>query len=223
MRKEQTRERFKEAARKLCSQKGFYRVQVSDITKEAGLSTGSFYLYFSDKDSILYEILDDYFESYIRNFKKIQVDLTHLSLAKKLGILRRLFRFSLEYNLANSGVFLTWYRHGFGVSETIDKRIQEFLAELETLLVKDIRGFLENRVDDPHTLAKSIIGMNLYLSHQLIIEESKTPLAKVVKNATQLIGAGLMSYYVPTRNMNAVEKFAEKVKSSNRDRTQDLV
>ena len=49
----ETKARLIKAARKAISQKGFENVSVEDITREAGVSTGSFYTYFKRKEDIV--------------------------------------------------------------------------------------------------------------------------------------------------------------------------
>ncbi len=55
--KKETRKRLIEAGKKVIFEKGFHRARVSDITSEAGLAHGTFYLYFKTKDDFLLELL----------------------------------------------------------------------------------------------------------------------------------------------------------------------
>ncbi|MBR1741234.1 MAG: TetR/AcrR family transcriptional regulator [Lachnospiraceae bacterium] len=52
----ETRKKILEAARRAILEKGFDRVSVSDIAKEAGVATGSFYTYFKRKEDIIEEL-----------------------------------------------------------------------------------------------------------------------------------------------------------------------
>ncbi len=52
----ETRKKILEAARKAILEKGFDKVSVSDIAKEAGVATGSFYTYFKKKEDIIEEL-----------------------------------------------------------------------------------------------------------------------------------------------------------------------
>jgi AcrR family transcriptional regulator len=60
-RRESTRLRIKETARAIFAQKGFDAANVSDIVSKLGLAQGTFYYHFSDKKSILVEMLNDFF------------------------------------------------------------------------------------------------------------------------------------------------------------------
>lgn len=54
------------AGLKLFSEKGFYKTNSKEIANEAGVSIGSFYMYFADKKDLFKEVLIDY-HSKIRN------------------------------------------------------------------------------------------------------------------------------------------------------------
>ena len=52
----ETRKRIVTAAKKLITEKGFEKVSIEDIAKEAEVSTGSFYTYFKRKEDVVEEL-----------------------------------------------------------------------------------------------------------------------------------------------------------------------
>jgi AcrR family transcriptional regulator len=52
-----TREKLLEAGKRVIYRKGFHSARVSDITEEAGVAHGTFYLYFKAKEDFLLELL----------------------------------------------------------------------------------------------------------------------------------------------------------------------
>lgn len=58
-----SRAQILKAARKLFAQQGYFKCKVSDIAREAGMSQGNVYWYFSSKEALLKEILADGFEA----------------------------------------------------------------------------------------------------------------------------------------------------------------
>jgi len=52
----ETRRKIVAAAKKLITEKGFESVAIEDIAKEAGVSTGSFYTYFKQKEDVIEEL-----------------------------------------------------------------------------------------------------------------------------------------------------------------------
>ena len=72
----ETKNRIYTAAIDLMDRKGFENITIADISKEAGVSVGAFYHYFSSKNDILAEIFrkaDDYFTQVIDELKKESV------------------------------------------------------------------------------------------------------------------------------------------------------
>jgi AcrR family transcriptional regulator len=53
---ERTRQRLLDTARALLERDGYHAMRITDIAADAGLSTGVFYIYFSDKDALVLEI-----------------------------------------------------------------------------------------------------------------------------------------------------------------------
>jgi AcrR family transcriptional regulator len=67
------------AGLQLFSEKGFYKTNSKEIAKKAGVSIGSFYIYFSDKKDLFKEVLIDY-HGKIRNvLKSINIEKYILS------------------------------------------------------------------------------------------------------------------------------------------------
>lgn len=75
-----TRERIVQAAKKLHEARGLTNVSVDEIVAEAGVSKGSFYVYFRRKEDIAQDIA-------FRKFDSIKEDLEHFSgtTAEKIG------------------------------------------------------------------------------------------------------------------------------------------
>ena len=69
LKSERTRERIRIAAAKVLSQNGFHATRVIDISTEAGLAEGSFYVYFKDKvevaEDVLMALLLEHLASYV--------------------------------------------------------------------------------------------------------------------------------------------------------------
>ncbi len=53
----QSRQRLLDAAEKVFGEKGYFASSVSDITREAGVALGSFYIYFESKHEVFVEVL----------------------------------------------------------------------------------------------------------------------------------------------------------------------
>ncbi|GEO46155.1 TetR/AcrR family transcriptional regulator [Companilactobacillus kimchii] len=58
-------------AKKLFIEKNYFEVSTNEIAKQTGVSIGTLYSYFSSKDDILAELLNDYNNSFLPILKKI--------------------------------------------------------------------------------------------------------------------------------------------------------
>jgi TetR/AcrR family transcriptional repressor of nem operon len=108
LKSERTRERIRIAAAKVLSENGFHATRVIDITTEAGLAEGSFYVYFKDKvevaQDVLMALLLEHLASYVHAdqtqdpFDAIfKANLRWIALARgNAGLIRCLFQVSEE-------------------------------------------------------------------------------------------------------------------------------
>lgn len=71
---ERTRESLVEAARKVFERDGYLDARITDITKEAGVSSGSFYTYFDDKEEVFAAVVD-----------AVQEDMLHPHVRERVG------------------------------------------------------------------------------------------------------------------------------------------
>ena len=74
--KNQKRKRIVDKAWELIAKNGYEETKVEDITRELGISKGSFYTYFETKDELLYEILEKLKMEILEYLKKINVNQT---------------------------------------------------------------------------------------------------------------------------------------------------
>lgn len=74
--KSQKRKRIVDKAWELIAKNGYEETKVEDITRELGISKGSFYIYFETKDELLYEILEKLKMEILEYLKKINVNQT---------------------------------------------------------------------------------------------------------------------------------------------------
>jgi TetR/AcrR family transcriptional regulator, fatty acid metabolism regulator protein len=68
---EDTRRKLAETALRLFAERGYERVAVDDICREAGVSKGTFYVYFASKDQVLVEELLDLDRFYLDSLPEI--------------------------------------------------------------------------------------------------------------------------------------------------------
>lgn len=72
--KSQKRKKIVDKAWELFAKNGYEETKVEDITKDLGISKGSFYTYFATKDELLYEVLEKIKKEVIGNLENINVN-----------------------------------------------------------------------------------------------------------------------------------------------------
>ena len=72
----QKRKKIIDKVWELFAKNGYEETKVEDITKDLGISKGSFYTYFATKEELLYEVLGKIKKEIIENLENINVDQT---------------------------------------------------------------------------------------------------------------------------------------------------
>jgi AcrR family transcriptional regulator len=112
------------AAERLIAEKGFYNTKVEEITKEAGVAKGTFYLYFKTKEDIFKEVFKHRAEEY--KIKILPVyELNGSSRDILLEMTKRYLRFSIE----NRNFFLLILRIIESERELAEKLKEEYHCE----------------------------------------------------------------------------------------------
>lgn len=66
---ERTRDRLKLAAVTVLNKLGYQKMRIADICKAAGISAGSFYLYYANKDEITIDVLTEFLDTIEENYR----------------------------------------------------------------------------------------------------------------------------------------------------------
>jgi TetR/AcrR family fatty acid metabolism transcriptional regulator len=92
--------RILEAAVKVFAKKGFFQATISHIAKEAGVADGTIYLYFKNKDDILFQFFNHKAKQVFERFMK-EVEQAETAVEKLRNLVRRhLEEFQKDRNMA---------------------------------------------------------------------------------------------------------------------------
>ncbi len=177
------RENIKSVAQKLFLQKGFDNVSVEEITKQAGISKGSFYTYFKSKDELLKEIalgsIDALKEELIKNAKKLKDPVRSIKI-----FLEKNVHLSETYI---SGILVTLRELNFiqikddKLSALINERIKDTLRDF----VKSLKG------DCSEEDVSLLWGVMLSVWIQIGIEKKKINTSKLALKIWNGLGGGI--------------------------------
>jgi AcrR family transcriptional regulator len=91
LKRKKTKQRILESAVSLFKEKGIQNVTVEEIVTRSNMAKGSFFYHFSNKDQIVYDIINIAFEGYFNNPKQIVHDRSLTANEKLEQVLSYLF------------------------------------------------------------------------------------------------------------------------------------
>jgi len=165
--REETKERLIEAGKRVIFEKGFHRSRISDITQEAGLAHGTFYLYFKTKEDFLLELLSSVRRDMLSLMEKgIELlDKGRVEEGKELVFMKTFDLMVEEKELAKIFFF-----------EAIcgSERFQEFYKEGKTLFLERITQALSIMEEkNPEVKAHILLGTARHLIETAILGRSE--------------------------------------------------
>ena len=162
-----TRERLLSAGKRVIFRKGFHRSRVSDITSEAGVAHGTFYIYFRTKEDLLLELLRSVREELIGLVGKgleLVREGRHEE-AKEIAFVRTFELLMEKRELAK--VF-------FFEAVCTSERFQEFYSESKRVFTEKTVEVLKGLgVPNPETRAHVLIGTARHLIENLILGDER--------------------------------------------------
>lgn len=156
-------EKIVSTALKLFCEKGYYNTTTNEIAKEAGISIGSLYSYYKDKDTIFLEILNRYHENFLTVFEKIRDDVNQaLYKQDKRAWLRILLDELVDLHLSvktlNRELKGLYYIKD-EVREIMDKQSEKIKAETFEILSKNV-----DELDTEHLEVTSLLVVDFISS-----------------------------------------------------------
>ena len=184
-RADRTREKLKEAALDIFSEKSVHAVTVEEITEKADLGKGTLYRHFEDKEQIIITLVEDAVEHLIRIIRKY--DSTPESLE---AMLEHLLNAHYKFYVEAREEFLLLFQGKLLIkleSDTLDELEEPYLRYLKEI-EKELSIYLSPRIAPlkVRRLACAVAGFVFgFFSFAMIgmtsneIEKSITPLRKV--------------------------------------------
>jgi len=179
------------AAIKVFSQKGYHRAKVSDITQKAGISIGTFYMHFQNKNDLFIEVVEEVFRHIVgdaaRHIKGEE------NLGKRLVIRGRTF----FENYTRYVEILNQLRAEIASDEQWpQEKLNRMYKALTGPVIKEAReGIARGEIRagvDPELLAFALTGLIEVLSFRISLDNKYT-----IEDAIRFIGDFLINGLVP--------------------------
>lgn len=185
---EKTLNNIIEGAEKVFREKGYNGSTVKDISKEAGVSVGTFYIYFKDKKSI-YDYLLLSYSRYIRSqIAKRTANLTSRREAEREGLLvfLEIVRENPHiYNIIWESLYIDKHKF-FKYYMNFASRYQEGIEEAKES--GDMREDLDSEI-----VAWMLMGMSNFLGLRYVMFDQDRDLEEIAELALRVIEKGLFT------------------------------
>lgn len=185
VRGQKTREALLRAAEKVFGEKGYYAASISEITQEAEVAMGTFYLYFKDKEDIFRALVQHMLELVRAHLRK-QVGRAQTQLeAERLGLKAFLSFVARHKNL---------YRivlDSYSVDETIYRSYLQVFADVYSRRLGKAEEQGEISPGDAEVRAWCLIGISNFLGMRYALWKRPASMDKVVDAAFDMISHGL--------------------------------
>ncbi|CAG9167180.1 TetR/AcrR family transcriptional regulator [Cupriavidus pinatubonensis] len=184
---QKTRESLLRAAEKVFGERGYYVASISEITQEAKVAMGTFYLYFKDKEDVFRALVQHMLELLRTHLRKHVAPATSQIEAERLGLKAFLSFVSRHKNL---------YRivlDSYSVDETIYSGYFQVFADLYSRRLSRAAEQGEFRPGDAEVRAWCLIGISNFLGMRYALWKRPASMEKVVDAAFDMIRHGLQA------------------------------
>lgn len=182
---QKTREALLRASEKVFGEKGYYTASISEITQEADVAMGTFYLYFKDKEDVFRALVAHMLQLVRTHLRKHVAVATSQIEAEQLGLKAFLSFVSRHKNL---------YRivlDSYSVDESIYRGYFQVFADLYSHRLDDAVAQGELEPGDAEVRAWCLIGISNFLGMRYALWEKPASMDRVVEAAHDLITHGL--------------------------------
>lgn len=182
---QRTRQLVFDAAERVFGEKGFEHASIADITQEAGVALGTFYVYFPDKLSLFVELVDE-LGSRLRKAVAAAVEGS----TDRLETERRGLRGFFQFARAHRSIYRIVHEAEF-VDQRAFRRYYERLADGYSNGLAEAMRAGQIRKLDPELLAYCLMGIGDFLGRRWVLWSSEDALEHVVEQAMSFIRHGI--------------------------------
>ena len=182
------------AAAHLFANNGYHATSITDVIEEAGISRGTFYLYFDSKDTIFLELIEGFIQAIVRAVQVVDPQSADAT-AQIHDNVRRV----VDVVLDNRDLTVLVLREPLGVNPDVDEklaRLYQFLGEMvEGALQNGARVGLTRQVDE-RMVATALIGAfkEIFLRYLVL---APTPLQSREELSRTLFDFGIKGLLLP--------------------------
>jgi len=190
--RERRREEILRAASTLFSQKGYHATSVADVIAAAGISRGTFYLYFDNKDSLFLDLM----EQFIQRIMDV-VEVVDPNGANPTHKIYENVRRVVDVVFDHQDLTVMVLREDFGLNAEVDEKLKRFYGFVREM----VEGALDNGVRlglirevNQAIVATALIGAikEVFLHHLVIAPDHAPPRETIAESLLDFGLRGLL-------------------------------
>jgi AcrR family transcriptional regulator len=163
------REQIVSTAGQVFARRGYHGTSIADIIGAAGISRGTFYLYFESKAALFHELLDEFVGQLTRCIEGVRLGEGEAEPTVQIhDNIRRVVHLLFEQR-ALTVVFL---REAVGLDEEVDKKLNALYAYLHGLVAESLKNGAKMGLTRPvneRVVATALIGSIKEVLYQYLV------------------------------------------------------
>ena len=182
---EATRQRLLDAAEALFGARGFHATGVVDITKEAGVGQGTFYLYFHSKEEVFRELVRS-----LSHRLRLAIQRDVAEAGDRLAVEEAGLRSFLRFAAAHRDLYRIVFESQF-IDPELFRWYYERIAAGYTRGLASAMEAGEIRELDAETVAYALMGAAHFMGMRWVVWEGAEPPEAALETLRQFMRAGL--------------------------------
>lgn len=183
---QRTRQRILDAGEKVFGERGYEAASIVDITREAGVAQGTFYLYFNGKKAVFVELVGELGATLRRTLASAVEGLHDRIEVERAGLVaflrfvqehKNLYRIIRQAEFVDEALYRDYYRK-------LAEGYRDGLAR--AMKAGEIRKL------DPEAVAFALMGIFDFLGMRWVLWEDRLPPKKTIDDVFALVRDGLM-------------------------------
>jgi AcrR family transcriptional regulator len=185
-RSRETKRSIINAGLKLFSEKGFYKTNSKEIVREAGVSIGSFYIYFTDKKALFREVLVDYH----RKIKNV-VETIEIQNFAQTGNVKAFLQYLINTLIEAHNIYPQFHREVTVMAQS-DPDIAKIVEDTKHESVEITKAMLfawkdKLRIKDIDAAAIVVQTATEELVHTLMFSKGKVSGERIINELTEML------------------------------------
>lgn len=173
---EEKQQNILNSATEIFAEKGYYQTSIQNITQKAGVSTGTFYIYYKNKEDVLLSIYQQFFECLDSMIEKKMSEKYSDSVEKLIVCTADI----VSFYASNPDLSLILLTKTIGMSKISEDEYYKVFNHICSIFMEIISGIDSNEFDDVYISSVAYVQILNGLTAQWIVYSSDRTLEDLI-------------------------------------------